>query len=174
MKPVVKGGIGTAGYIGGVLVASGGVAIRVASTSGPDAQASGGMYAFGDSFVFVTVFSLAALLPTGAALFFLRTYRPFWTVLSALGVAVAVTGVSAAVLYTLGRLASHSPLATLAGLSVLRMLVSPLLALLLFVCTALSPFRSPRLALLAAAVMEAAASMCVASVLLIHIYFPSL
>jgi hypothetical protein len=97
MKPFLKGSVVTGGYIAAFLVASAAVAIRVASTSGPDAQASSGMYAFGDALVFVAVFGLSALVPTGAALFFLRPYRHFWTVLSALGLAVAVTGVTAAV-----------------------------------------------------------------------------
>jgi hypothetical protein len=62
----------TAGYVAAFLMASAAVAIRVASTSGPDAQASSGMYAFGDALLFVAVCGVAALVPTGVALFFLR------------------------------------------------------------------------------------------------------
>ena len=120
------------------------VAIYVASTSGPDRQTYGVMYDFGDSLLFLAVFAAAAVPPTGAALFFLRPYRHFWTVLSALGLAVAVTGVTAALLFAVGRHATSSPLATWAGLSVLRILVAPLLALTFLVCTILSPHRSPR------------------------------
>jgi hypothetical protein len=46
----------------------------------------------------------------------------------------------------------------LAGLSVLRILVAPLLALAFLVCTLFSPYRSPRFALLAASAMEVAVS----------------
>jgi hypothetical protein len=139
-------------------MASAAVAIRVATTSGPDAQASSGMYAFGDALLFVAVFGVCALVPTGAALFFLRPYRYFWTALSALGLAVAVTGVTAAILFAVGRYATHSPLATWADFSVLRILVAPPLALTFLVCTIFSPHRSPRFAFLAATVMEAAVS----------------
>lgn len=99
-------------------MASAAVAIRVANTSDPDAQASSSMYAFGDALLFVAV----------------------------LGLAVAVTGVTAAILFAVGRHVTPSPLATWAGLSVLRILVAPLLALTFLVCTILSPNRSPRFA----------------------------
>jgi hypothetical protein len=158
MKASLKIGVVAGGYIAAFLVASAAVGIRLASTSGPDAQASSGMYAFGDALLFGAVFGVSALVPTGAALFFLRPYHHFWTVLSALGLAVAVTGVTAAILFAIGRHATLSPLATWAGLSVLRILVAPLLALTFLVCTILSPHRSARFACLAATVMEAAVS----------------
>lgn len=132
------------GYIAAFLVAATAVAIRIANTSGPDAQASSGMYAFGDALLFVAVFGVSALGPTGAALFFLRPYRRFWTVLSALGLALAVTGITAVILFAVGRHATTSPLATWAGLSVLRILVAPPLALTFLVCTIFAPHRSHR------------------------------
>ena len=158
MKPFLKVAVVAGGYIAAFLMASAAVAIRLASTSGPDAQASSGMYAAGDAMLFVAVFGVSALVPTGAALFLLRPYRLFWTVLSALSLAVAVTGITAAILFAVGRHAMLSPLATWAGLSVLRILVAPLLALTFLVCTILSPHRSSRFAFLAATVMEAAVS----------------
>jgi hypothetical protein len=158
MRPFRKVAMVAGGYIAAFFVASAAVAVRVTSTGGPDALASSGMYAAGDAFLFVAVFGVSALAPTGAALFFLRPYRHLWTVLSALGLAVAFTGVSAAILFAVGRHATHSPLATWAGLSVLRILVAPLLALTFLVCTILSPHRPPRFAFLAATVMEVAVS----------------
>jgi hypothetical protein len=140
------------------LVASAAVAIRLANTSGPDAQAESGMYAAGDAFLFAAVFSVTALVPTGGALWFLRPYRHVWTVFSAMGLAVAVTGGAAAFVFALGRHAPPSPLATWAGLSVLRILVAPLLALTFLLCAILSPRRAPRLSFLAATVLEAAVS----------------
>ena len=157
-KPFLKVAVVAGGYIAALLVASATVAIRVATTSGPDAQASSGMYALGDALLFVAIFGVSALVPTGAALFFLRPHRYFWTALSALGLAVAVTGVTAAILFAVGRHAPPSLLATWADFSVLRILVAPLLALTFLVCTILSPHRSPRFAFLAATVMEAAVS----------------
>jgi hypothetical protein len=171
MKPFSKVGVVAVGYVVAWLIASAAVAIRVAHTSGPEAQASSGMYAFGDAFLFVTVFGVAALVPTGTALFFLRPYRQFWTVLSAVGLGVAVTGVTAAALFLVGRDAAPSPLATWSALSVLRILVAPLLALTFLVCAALSPYRSPRFALLAATAMEAAVSACGGLVWVVPLYF---
>jgi hypothetical protein len=109
MKPSLKVAVVAGGYIGAFLMASAVVAIRVANTSGPDAQASSGMYAFGDAVLFVAVFGVSALVPTGAGLFFLRPYRPFWTVLSALGLTVALTGVAAAILFAVGRHDAFAP-----------------------------------------------------------------
>src|SRR5258705_8385840 len=121
MRPLTKIGGVAAGYVGAIILASAAVAIRVARTSGPDAQAASGMYAFGDSVVFIAVFGLAALIPTCAALIFLRPYRPFWQVVSVLGLTIAITGIAAAALYAFGRYAAEpSPLAIWAALSVLR------------------------------------------------------
>ena len=86
MKALVKVGVVLAGYVAAVLAASAAVAVRVANTSGPDADASAGMYAFGDGLLFIAVFSAVALFPTGLALWFLRPYRWFWVVLSVDGV----------------------------------------------------------------------------------------
>src|SRR5262245_39170801 len=158
-KPAVKIGAVVAGYVAALIVAFAAVAGRVALTSGPDAQASSGMCAFGDALLFVAVFSVASLMPTGAALFLLRPYRRFWHVLSGLGLAVAATSVVAAALFAAGRqTVAPSALATWAALSVLRILVAPPLALIFLVCTFLSPYRIPRLAFLAATGVEAAVS----------------
>jgi hypothetical protein len=157
MTPGLRTGFVAAGYVGAFLIASAAVAIRVASTSGPDAQASSGMYAFGDAYVFVAVFGLLALVPTGAALYFLRPYRRVWVVLSALSLCVAITGVAAAALFALGRhAAAPSALATWASLSVLRILLAPVLAPAFLVVALFSPHRFPRFALLAATAMELA------------------
>jgi hypothetical protein len=82
-KPTHEADI-SGGYIAAFLMTSAAVAIRIASTNGPDALASSGMYAFGGTLLFVGVFGVCALAPTGAALFFLRPYRYFWAVFSAL------------------------------------------------------------------------------------------
>jgi len=157
MKPFLKVGVVAVGYIAAFIVASTAVGVRLVTTSGPDAEASSGMYAFGDALLFVAVFGVAALVPTGTALFFLRPYRNFWTVLSVFGLGVAVTSLTAVALFAIDRhVAPPSPLATWAGLSVLRILVAPLLALTFLVCTVLAPYRFPRFAFLAGTLMEAA------------------
>jgi hypothetical protein len=158
VKPILKGGLIAAGYASAILIAAAAVAIRVASTQGPDAQASGGMHAFGDAVVFVAVFGVAALVPTGAALVLLRPYRPFWGVLSVFSLGVAATGISAAVLFAVERHAEPSLFATWTALAVLRILVAPLLACAFLVSALLSPYRLPRFALGGAALMEMAVS----------------
>ena len=155
---LLKIGLVAIGYVAAFLIACAVVAVRIATTSGPDAQASSGMYAFGDALLFAAVFGTCSLVPTGAALFFLRPYRRFWTWLAAAVVAVAVTGVTAAVLFAVGRHATSSPLATLAILSVLRILVAPLLAIAFLVFGALSPYRAPRFAFLSGSAVEVAVS----------------
>ena len=156
MKPWLRLGAVAAGYVAAFLVASAAVAVRVANTSGPDAQAASGMYAAGDAMLFVAVFGALALVPTGAALFYLRRCRPFWTVLAALGAVVAMTSLGAAGLFALGRHATApSLLATLGGLSMVVILIAPLFALGFLLCTVFSPYRVPRVVLLAAALAEA-------------------
>jgi hypothetical protein len=171
MKPLRKVGVVAAGYIVAFLIASVAVGIRLANTSGPGAQASSGMNAFGDALLFVAVFGVAAVVPTGAALFFLRPYRQFWTVLSAFGLGVAVTGLPAAGVFAIRMHAPASPIAAWEGLSMLRLLVAPLLALMFLVCIVVSPYRFARLAFLAATVMEAAVSTYAAFLWFVPLFF---
>jgi len=80
---------------GGYLVAFGlacaVVAVHVAFTSGPVAQASSGMLAFGDGILFLGVFGLAAIPPTGAALYFLRPFPAVWRIASVCVLAITAT-----------------------------------------------------------------------------------
>jgi hypothetical protein len=82
LKPLTKVGIVAAGYIAALLIAWTAVAVNGALADTASAQASSGMSAFGDAILFIGVFGIVALAPTGAALFFLvgyyraRTARP--------------------------------------------------------------------------------------------------
>ena len=157
MKATVKFGMVLAGYVAAVLAASAAAAVRIANTSGPDAQASAGMYAFGDGLLFVAVFSAVALFPTGLALYFLRPWRWFWVALSITALAVAVTAIPAASLCVMERflvLPRESLLAVFAALAVLRTIVSPPMAAAFVVAGLVAPTGRPRWALLAAAGME--------------------
>jgi hypothetical protein len=173
VKPALKVPVIAGGYVAAFLLAFAAVAIRVATTSGPDAQASSGMYAFGDALLFGAVFAVTALAPTGAALFLLRPYPRFRAVLSTLGFAVAVTGVTAAIVFAVSKYAPASPLASWDALAVLRILVAPLLVLTFLVCAVLSPYRFSRFAFLAATVMEAAVSAYGGFVWFVPLVFPS-
>ena len=146
------------GYLVALLIASAAVAVRMAFTNGPDAQASSGMYAFGDAVVFLGIFGLCALIPTGAALLFLRSCLSFWKVVSVLGVAMAATGITAAIVFAVGRTATTGPLAAWGAFSVLRILVAPLFVLTFAVCAGFAPNRQVRTAFVTAALMEAAVS----------------
>lgn len=159
MTLLPKIGLVAAGYVAAFVIASAVVAVRIAATSGPAAQASSGMYAAGDAMVFIAVLSICALVPTAGLLVTLRPYRRFWTVLATLVVAMAISGLAAAALFAVGRHATGSPLATLAMLSVLRILMAPLLAIAFLLFAALSPYRAPRLACLAGGAAEVAVSV---------------
>jgi hypothetical protein len=71
-----KGGIVAVGYVGAFVVASLATVARIAATDSAQASAASGMYAFGDLMLFVGVFAVVALLPTGAAIYFLWSGRP--------------------------------------------------------------------------------------------------
>lgn len=172
MTPVLRLGVVAAGYVGAFLAASTAVGIRIANTSGPIAQASSGMYAFGDFYLFIVVFGFLALVPTGAALYFLRPYRRVWDVLAAVGLCAAISGVAAAALYAFGRSAdAPSALAAWAAVSVLRILVAPILAPALLVVALFAPHRAPRFALLAASAMELAVVAFAGFVWFVPLYF---
>ena len=159
MKTFVKFGTVLAGYAVAVLAANAAVAVRIASTSGPDTQESAGMYACGDGLLFVAVFSAVALVPTGLALWFLRSCRWFWVVLSITAVTIAVTAILAASVYAVAgclTLPRESPLLVWAALAVLRMLAAPPLAGAFVVAGFFAPGRASRCSLLAAAGIEGA------------------
>jgi hypothetical protein len=75
MKGYAKALIVVAGYLAAFAIASAAVAVRIATTNQAEASAASGMYAFGDVALFVIVFGALALIPTGAALFFLLSRR---------------------------------------------------------------------------------------------------
>ena len=71
MKPIFKVAIVAGGYLLAFFTACAAVAFHTAVISDSGAQSSGGMSAFGDLILFVAVFGAVALVPTGAAFFFL-------------------------------------------------------------------------------------------------------
>lgn len=147
-----------AGYVGAVTIAIAVVYIYVLATDGPERQASDGMYAFGDSLVFLAALGVASLPATGTALVFLRGCRFFWLALSAAGAAwAAAGGLALFALLAAPAAAPGSWLRVLGGLSPLRALVAPLFALVFFLAGVVAPMRGPRITLLGVAAMEAAA-----------------
>lgn len=155
MKPLTKVSIVLAAYILALVIATTVVAVYVKATSGPDRQTYGAMYDFGDSLLFLAVFGVAALPGTGAALFFLRPYRPFWRVLVCVVPVTAVTGILALVDYLLPREPTAATfLGSWSGLSPLRFFAAPLFAVAFLVATLFAPTRFYRIAFFAATVVE--------------------
>jgi hypothetical protein len=156
MNASTKAALVIGGYAAACLCAVVVVAIHVALTSGPAAQASSGMYAFGDALLFLAVFGVAAVPPTAAALYWLRPYRPFWIAFSAAGVAISATALVALVLYVAGRSAPQgSANYDCSAPAVLRIFAAPLFALAFLLAGILAPNRSARLTLLGCMFVEA-------------------
>ena len=152
-----------AGYVAALAVASLVVRVYIAATSGPDRQTYGGMYAFGDSLLFLGVAGVAAIPATGAALFFLRAHRGFWRILSIGGLATAATAILASGLFLATRSAAgHGALEWSAMLTPLRILAAPMLALFFLLAGLFAPTRAARICLASAAAIEAVAFVSVA------------
>ena len=68
---LAKLGLVIGGYMAACLVAGGALYVYQRLTVGAASQASAGMSAFGDLILFLSVFGVLALLPTGLAVYFL-------------------------------------------------------------------------------------------------------
>lgn len=159
MTPLAKSALVIGGYLAALGVAIAVTAAWIALSDAPDAQASSGMYAFGDATLFAWVLGVASLFPTGAALHFLREFRGFWNWLAAGSAIIACAGVLAAILFIVGRDAGHGELLVMAAdFSVIRILVAPLMALCFVVCAWFAPHRVHRAIFIGAAVAELAVS----------------
>ena len=160
MSKITKTGVVLGGYIAAFAVASVLVYIRQLLTSDAVAQASSGMSAFGDLMLFLMIFTVLALIPTGFALYFLRPYKKFWMALSIAALAVAITAPVGVCLSapTSGSADPKSTLAMAGGFGFLRAICAPLLVMSFLVCAAFAPSRRPRWVLLLATTFECAAS----------------
>jgi len=97
LPALTKWGIVLGGYALAILIPAGVVWLHVLLTSGPEYDASSGMYAFGDVLLFVALFGTIAIIPTGAAAIFLGLRRTIVALLLLVGLAVAAIGVVALV-----------------------------------------------------------------------------
>jgi hypothetical protein len=75
MSKLTKLGVILGGYILACLIASGVLYVYQLFTQDAAAQASSGMYAFGDLLLFLGVFGVLALFPTGLAFYLLLKAR---------------------------------------------------------------------------------------------------
>ena len=150
-----KAGLILLGYLAAFGLAFAAVAVRLALTRTPEAQAASGMSAAGDLFLFLGVFGAASLVPTAGLFFLLRSFRRFWQWLSAGALLFAGTGLGAMVvciLVTRGPFGHSHPIVTFLG--ILRSLGSPLALVVLGVAAVAAPDRSNRRRMLLAAAIE--------------------
>ena len=147
-----------AGYAVALAAAWIAVDIRQQHTQGADAQASAGMYAFGDLMLGCGVFGLIAIVPTALALYFLRGYERFWNGLAVLALVFAVTGpvVGAALALTSAWRGAPAFLGLVAAYGVLRLLPGPLLALMFLLAAGIAAFPRARRWLFTAGLIETA------------------
>ncbi|HEX2832382.1 MAG TPA: hypothetical protein VHW00_05165 [Thermoanaerobaculia bacterium] len=139
-----------AGYLLAFFVACGVVYVRQLATSDAIAQASSGMYAFGDVVLFAVVFGGLSIPPTMTALYFLRRSRVLWIALVSLAVISAIAAVVA--------VAAARMQGPLSIVSVLVLLAAPMIAIGLLACCFLAPTRPARYTLLSAAMVDFVAS----------------
>ena len=71
VSSLAKLGLVIGGYVAACLIASADVYVWQLYTQDASAQASAGMYAGGDLLLFIGVFGVLALIPTGLAVYFL-------------------------------------------------------------------------------------------------------
>lgn len=92
LRPSAKVGIIFLGLVVAAVIAWVAVDISQRMSHVPAAERAGAMYAFGDMLFGVAVFGVAALVPIGLALYWLRPVGKFWVILSRLAIVWALTG----------------------------------------------------------------------------------
>ncbi len=155
VRPIAKVGLVAVGYAGALLVAIAATSAYIAATGSLDRDMYSGMFAFGDSLLFLMVFAIAGTVPGGAALYFLRPYPAFWVVLA--GVALVFAATAIASLYDHLGAPGAGLAAAWSAVASLRLLIAPLFALAFALSAIFAPRRGPRLALFCAAAIESAA-----------------
>jgi len=124
-------------------------------------QTMGGMIAGGEVMLGAGVFLLAALAPTGLALWFVRRHRPTWSVFSIASVAFAGVGLAAVLGMALQRSEPHAPWLVFVDLfSVAHMLGWPVYLLGFGWFALLAPGNDLRRRLLVAAGIELVIAAC--------------
>lgn len=156
---MAKAGIVVGAYVAAILLAFGVVFIFINYNGGPHRDASSGMYAFGDSLLFIAVFGVVSTIPTGLTLAFLRQSRMFWIVLCVVALVVASTSL-AAVAVIMSESQKLMPSESLwPGLSAIRLFVSPFIAASVGLSALLAPEACFRKYLFGAASLEGVSSV---------------
>ena len=157
----VKIGIVIAGYIIAPIGAFLAVYLRELATQGTDAQASAGMFAFGESILFLVVFGVLALVPTALAFYFLRPLEKLWTGFALFCLAFSISGLivifaNRLIQATMSIAAyTSNPFAALVSLAgVLGIFGTPIFIVGFLLLTVMAPSKRSRLFLLIAAGCE--------------------
>jgi len=159
MRSAAKFGLVIASYIIALLVAIVVVATYIDLTDSPDRDLYSGMYAFGDSLLFLAVLTLASIPATGAALYFLRPCRMFWIAVSVVSLAYATTAIPAVIDHFMLR-APGEPLPWWSALLSLRLVLAPFPCFAFFLAGLFAPSRWFRISFFGAMVTEAGAFSC--------------
>jgi len=158
MDKPVKIGIVIAGYIFALGCASAATYIQELSRRGTDAQASQGMFAFGQTMLFLLVFGGLALIPIVLAFYFLRSSVKFWNGFAVLCLAFSIIGliiVIANAMMNANVLHIAESSATIISLfGVSGAFGAPILIVGFLVLAVIAPSRRPRIFLLASAGLE--------------------
>ncbi|MEP7156091.1 MAG: hypothetical protein ABI905_09975 [Betaproteobacteria bacterium] len=170
LKTLAKTVVVLLGYMAAWWIADQVVGIHVAKTAA-DSKGADGMYAFADSILFLGVFGLIALVPTGAALYFLWQGKSPWTGVSNIALAIALTAPVAALVMIVTLWSDSTtvfvPPDFLTSFAILRLMVSPLLLLVFLGCSAFVPASPPRKKFFMASGLEAVSFILVVSCLLL-------
>jgi hypothetical protein len=160
LSVAAKVGVVVGGYALAIVFSFCVVAVYISLTSTLDRDASGGMSAFGDALLFVAIFGVVSIVPTGLALVFLRRNRTFWVILCVVALLVASTSLVMVGLNILEPMAVLSPgLSTWAMLAFPRIFLSPFLAVALGLSALIAANKHFRWCLLGAAGIEGVSSM---------------
>ena len=160
LPALAKAGIVIGGYAVAILLAICAVALHVKLTSGPEGDASSGMYACGDALLFVAVFGIVSTIPTGLAFVFLRQCRSFWVACSVVALFVASTSLATVVLNVLApRVTLGAFLNAWETLAFPRIFLSPFLAASFSLSALIAPEARYRWYLFGAACMEGVSSV---------------
>ena len=165
MKKSVKIGIVIAGYILALVDAFVLTYIRELAAQGTDAQASQGMFGFGQDILFLLVFGGLALIPTVLAFYFLRSSEKFWNWFAVLCLAFSISGVVVVIanawINANGGYGSSSIAAVLSLFGVLGMFGAPLLIVGFLILAVIAPSARSRFLLLTSAGIEILAELYV-------------
>ena len=159
MNKSAKIGIVIVGYILACAAAYIATYIWELTTRGTDAQASQGMFAFGQTVLFLVVFGGLALIPTVLAFYFLRSSEKFWNGFALLCLVFSITWIIIVIANALINAnilhIAESSAAVVSLFGVLGAFGAPIFIVGFLVLAVIAPSRRPRILLLVSAGLEA-------------------